>query len=380
MERPIKVRLHVLSPIHIGCDDVYEPTCFVIDELKKKLIEFDPLEFVKNLKNDERDKLNEIALSGNLLEIFKTIKRFYKFTIKGREVEVTDYLVNHYKKRILEAVTFDKNAVVNQFTILKTAYNPHTNMPYIPGSSVKGAIRTAFLNKQAKLKNITNFKGKSDELETLLLERSEGKMKIPTDPFRMVKVSDFKHAGDVKSKIIYAINRKKQKTDRKTLAEKKGVYQIFEVIQPGAIFEGIININTPLDLSDIKVTITADDLFTSLNKFYAPLLENEIKTLKDMGIFVPLINEINEKFNKQINKTAFIIRIGRHSGAEAITIEGNRRIKIMQGKNKEGQMQYEYKSSSTTIWLASESPKQESNAGLLPFGWAILEKVQENNV
>jgi len=380
MERPIKVRLHVLSPIHIGCDDVYEPTCFVIDEQKKKLIEFDPLEFVKNLKNDERDKLNKIASSGNLLEIFKTIKRFYKFTIKGREVEVTDYLVNHYKKRILEAVTFDKNAVVNQFTILKTAYNPHTNMPYIPGSSVKGAIRTAFLNKQAKLKNITNFKGKSDELETLLLERSEGKMKIPTDPFRMVKVSDFQPAGDVKSKIIYAINRKKQKTDRKTLAEKKGVCQIFEVIQPGAIFEGIININTPLDLSDIKVTITADDLFTSLNKFYAPLLENEIKTLKDMGIFVPLINEINEKFNKQINKTAFIIRIGRHSGAEAITIEGNRRIKIMQGKNKEGQMQYEYKSSSTTIWLASESPKQESNAGLLPFGWAILEKVQENNV
>ena len=114
MEKPIKIRLHVLSPIHIGCDDVYEPTSFVIDEQKKKLIEFDPLEFVKSLKPQESDEFSRTASGDNILAIFKAIKRLYKPTIKGREVEITDYLVSHYKK-ILGMGTFDKKAVINQF-------------------------------------------------------------------------------------------------------------------------------------------------------------------------------------------------------------------------------------------------------------------------
>ncbi len=370
MNKPIKVRLHVISPIHIGCDDVYEPISFVIDEQKKKLLEFDPLEFEMNLNQQELAELDKAISYENLLAIFKSIKRLYKPKIKSREVEITDYLVDHYRK-ILSMGTYNKNVIINQFTIHKTAYNPHTNQPYIPGSSLKGSMRTAYLNTLAKIKNIKNFNGKADDLESILLERQAGKLKMSTDPFRMVKVSDFLPIENVKTKILYAINRKKQNTDRTTLAERGGVYQIFEVLQPGSIFEGIVNINTPLDSSGIKLSITADDLMTSLNKFYVPILENEIKTLKDIDILVPLINEINSKFKGQINKTAFIISIGRHSGAEAMTIEGNRKIKIMQGKNKAPK----YLDHATTIWLASETPKPTNNNGLLPFGWAVLETV-----
>jgi len=32
---PYKVRLHIISPVHIGCDDVYEPTGFVVDKAAK---------------------------------------------------------------------------------------------------------------------------------------------------------------------------------------------------------------------------------------------------------------------------------------------------------------------------------------------------------
>jgi CRISPR-associated protein Csm5 len=367
MDKPLKIRLHVLSPIHIGCGDVYEPTSFVIDDQKKKLIEFDPLEFVKSLKPQELAEFSKTATGDNLLAVFKTIKRLYKPAIKGREVEITDYLVSHYKK-ILGMGTFEKNAVINQFTINKTAFNPQHNMPYIPGTSLKGALRTAYLNAVAKVKGISNFKGKSDELESCLLERQEGKLRMTTDPFRMVKVSDLLPVESAKTKIVYAINRKKQKSDRTTLAERGGVYQIFEVIQPGAVFDGIININAPLNSSGIRLPVTADDLMASLNKFYVPLLENEIKTLKGIDISVPLINEINGKFKGKINKTAFIVSIGRHSGAEAVTIEGNRLIKI-KGRGNE----FSYKDHATTIWLASETPKPANNNGLIPFGWAVLE-------
>ncbi|MBS4062060.1 MAG: type III-A CRISPR-associated RAMP protein Csm5, partial [Bacteroidetes bacterium] len=161
----LKIRLHVLSPIHIGCDDVYEPTSFVIDEQRKKLIEFDPIEFIKSLKPQEIADFSKTASGDNLLAIFKTIKRFYKPEVRGKEVDVTDYLVNHYKK-ILSMGTFEKNSVINQFTMNKTAYNLQNNSPYIPGSSLKGAMRTAYLNALAKVKRVSNFGGKADNLES----------------------------------------------------------------------------------------------------------------------------------------------------------------------------------------------------------------------
>lgn len=42
-------RLKVLSPVHIGCDEVYEPTGFAIDEEQKKLIAFEAASFLSRL-------------------------------------------------------------------------------------------------------------------------------------------------------------------------------------------------------------------------------------------------------------------------------------------------------------------------------------------
>lgn len=386
----LNIRLHVLSPIHIGCDDIYEPTSFVIDEKRKKLIEFDPIDFIKSLKPQEAAEFTKIASGDNLLAIFKAIKRFYKPEIKGREIEITDFLVDHYKK-ILSMGTFDKKAVINQFTISKTAYNQHNNMPYIPGSSLKGSLRTAYLTALAVNNNIKEYwkneldkkelkdsemvykligKRKiADKLETKLLNLKEGKDKMSSDPFRMVKVSDFLPVGDISTKIVYAVNKKKEKSDKTTLADRGGVYQIFEVIQPGTILEGTLNVNKPEKASGIILQITVDNLKSSLNKFYIPMLEAEIKTLEALGISVPLINSVNSKFKGQINRTAFIVRLGRHSGAEAVTIEGNRNIKIMQGKDKPPK----YLDNATTLWLASDEPRPKNNSNLIPFGWAVLE-------
>jgi CRISPR-associated protein Csm5 len=363
MDKALKIRLHVLSPIHIGCDDVYEPTSFVIDEQKKKLIEFDPLEFVKHLKPQEMAEFSKTAAGDNLLAIFKAIKRFYKPSIKGREVEITDYLVSHYKK-ILSMGTFDKNAVINQFTMHKTAFNPQNNMPYIPGSSLKGSLRTAYLSALANIKKITGSQN-AKTLETDLLNGN-----FATDPFRMVKVSDLLPVGNVKTKILYAINRKKQKSDKTTLAERGGVNPIFEVIQPGAVFEGIININKPINGAGISKPVTAEELLLSSHKFYAGNLKQEIIPLNDtLGIRHKAGISANEQFKDKFKRLAFLIRIGRHSGAEAVTIEGNRKIKIMQGRGETPK----FLDHATIFWLASDSPRPQNNNSLIPFGWAVLE-------
>jgi len=151
----------------------------------------------------------------------------------------------------------------------------------------------------------------------------------------------------------------------------RGPYQILEIIKEGTAFEGLLNIETPLANSDIKEPINQKALLESLNKFYYKQWQDDEKHLKSIKVntdrmfFAGIISKLKDTFGKSV----FLVRIGRHSGAESVTIEGNRDIKINQGKNNLPKSAEE----STTIWLASETFNPKNNEGLVPFGWVLLE-------
>lgn len=384
MEKPLKVRLHIVSPVHIGCDDVYEPTSFLIDEKKARLIEFDPIDFIKSLSLQDRQRFSDLCMQGNISSIVNIYKFISSKQVKGREVEIASGLLSHYKK-VRELPVSDERKIrneINQFTISKTAHNPHNNQPYIPGSSLKGSLRTAYLSQLAKEQNVADcwdkylpkselkteqdtyhFIGKrkiADRLEEDLL-----KGEFDKDPFRMVKPSDFLPVVDVKTKIVYVVNKKKERSRH----EAQGPFQIVEIIKEGAVFEGSINIQQPEKNAGIQKPIMAKEILKSINAFYMPIFNTENKITKEIGAGAVVGNKINEKFKDKLGNTTFLIRIGRHSGAEAVTIEDNRYIKIMQ---KRGQPP-KFLDYATTIWLASETREPTNNNGLVPFGWAVME-------
>ncbi len=372
MEKPFKIRFHIISPVHISCDDVYEPTSFVIDEKNRKLIVFDQIDFIKGLSPKDKERFVSICMQGNISSIITIYKFLSNREVKGREVEMAAGLLPDYK-RVRDLPTNDEKRIkreLNQFTISRTAYHPYDNLPYIPGSSVKGAIRTAWLTKIAKERGIKEWwkvskikEGRqSKELEEKLLNGS-----FDTDPFRMVKVSDFTAAGEAKTRIVYAVNKKK-KTSK---FEARGPFQILETIKEGSVFEGVINIEKPSDMSGIKEPIAVKELLKSINAFYISAANEEGKITTEIEAGSIVVSRINEKFKGKIGKDVFLIRIGRHSGAEAVTIEGNRQIKIMQGLGQPPK----FLDHATTIWLASETSKPTTNKGLIPFGWSVLEIV-----
>jgi len=345
------LKLHILSPVHIGCDDVYEPFSFVIDENKKKLIHFSPIEFMRYLSEEDKNEFSKICMSENILELYKFVKRKYKPNVGFKEIDVTEGIVTHYKK-VLEKNFFNKDEVINQFLINRTMYNVNNNIPYIPGSSIKGAIRTAYLSKLAEEKKIKNCRKKSFELERELLHGAFQK-----DPFRLIKISDFQPIGNIKTKIVYAINKKKKKSNY----ESKALYQILEIITPNSVFEGTITIfNAEKNSEIVKPISQLNDLLKIVNNFYSNLLEN------DLGL------EISEYMKPELKnnllKTTFILRIGKHSGAESVTIENNRNIKIQQGKNKKPI----FSNHSTTFWVVSETIKPLNNK-IVPLGLTLLE-------
>ena len=71
---------------------------------------------------------------------------------------------------------------------------------------------------------------------------------------------------------------------------------------------------------------------------------------------------------------AFLLRVGRHSGAESVTVSGARtgNIRIMEGKDPQtGKRHFSFADSPKTLWLAAETKDQRK--GLLPFGWLLVE-------
>jgi len=374
-----KLKLHILSPIHIGCDEVYEPTNFVIDAQNEKLIHFEPLEFIKNLSEVDKKEFSKICMSDDIPKIFRFVKEHYKKEVGGRRLDISQQLVKDYERVLSLQTSNFINEEINQFKIERIIYNPNNNLPYIPGSSIKGALRTAYLTKLAKEKNIKEYwnslkkeglksgrdnyyvaKKVAKKLENELLGGS-----FETDPFRLVKISDFIPANDVKTKIVYAINKKK-----KLSKYEKRPNQILETIVQGSIFEGTITVFKPITvfkngkrINIIEEPILLNDLLVASHNFYANILEKESNMLESIGI------STLSKIRNNISKTAFIIRIGKHSGAESVTIEGNRMIKIMQGKGKPPK----FLDNSTTIWLASKA-KSINSGDCIPLGWAILER------
>ena len=56
--------IKTLSPVHIGCDEVYEPTGFTVDEGAYQLVVFNPLGFVMGIEEDERQNFLKFVQKG----------------------------------------------------------------------------------------------------------------------------------------------------------------------------------------------------------------------------------------------------------------------------------------------------------------------------
>ncbi len=341
-------RLEVLSPLHIGCDEDYEPTNFVVDEQSSELINFNPLDFISRLNGDEKTEFCRICDQGtaaSLLEIFKFMQR-HADKVQGRKVQVGAGFLQHYTST-LQISGRDQRKVrneLNQFRIERTAFQPLTGISYIPGSAIKGALRTALLNLRKP-----NRKLPTRDLEKNIFDGGN----FSTDPMRLVKVSDFIAEREPENRIVYAVNKKKKPSK----FDFSAPYQILEIIKPGASFIGSVSIVSPDgERGEIpRNPVTMLELKDALRQFFLYEKEREIRELAVVGIAEGIIPAENEKL---------LLRVGRHSGAESLTIAGYRDIRIkLKGRDST------QKNHATTIWLTSDHKKPTSLASLQPFGW-----------
>lgn len=348
-----KVRLHTITPVYIGCGDEYDLTSFWVDGQKGELVEFMPEAFVSLLSDTEKNALGSIEL----LELARIINQKKP---KGIIKKICPQLVQKYF-----TVLCGQQKELNQFEIKKTAFTSLNNMPYIPGSSFKGALRTGYIASLCPKLSYKN--GKSCIDETGLLGGN-----FDRSPFSALKVSDFMTVVKDSSSpvsIVFA--------DRISKKERKGGFKhlsvtMLEIINPGTVFEGTISLmkknNIPANNIIPKPLPEICSILEYVDRYSFSLLEDE-----KIGIRNPSIEKIHGIKNS-FGKKAYLCRIGGHIGAESHTIQGCRKIKIRNPKNKHDIREY-----STMTVYASPQEKMLGNSGTT-LGWCILEIADGNEM
>ena len=352
-----------LTPIQVGNGNQIYPYNYVIkngfyyrielSEILEKFPDKIKEDFIRLLENNNMIKIRSF--------IFDNYEEEYGYLYKA---EVDKSFEELYYKKIYG--TTNKNEE-NQLTIEEFIGN-HSGK-FIPGSTIKGAIRGALLfseftrsinytlernennktipfklvnikkNDDAKKSNYKKFeKDESDKREAKLLglEKSEPKV----DPFKNIIVTDTKVDEDlIKIGEIKRISIKKDSTDM-----PMGSYEITKsnfsdneeknlsfsiIINDYDISEDTLNSllkpkknnNPDFCLIREKVNIYIEKLFKSLNSKAKRILELDkeffSKTKRDKEIFI--CQKLLERLSK-LNKNEALIRFGRGAGFNSTTL------------------------------------------------------------
>lgn len=396
-----------LSPIHVGTGECYEPTNYVIED--GVLHEFDAGAAMDALSASDRKTLLEIGNRRPNTEMIQAMQRFFyerRAPLMGHAIHripVLPGVASLYAKRVGQTASRESNnnKVINRLEIDRTSFNPVTRLPVLYGSSLKGAMRTALLNLVNKGKPAHERKGFHEfqgRLFQYFDEIARPRMSLELDPMRLVQLSDSAWQGEPgmpAAQVHLAVNRKKvevkdkQGNVRKSQAETKDLYHILECV-PGwryRVFSGQLNLQMADGLPEkdrkgnrqlpaAALRYSAARIADACNAFYRPILEAENQLLNERGYLDPAWYKsfrqlITAAQTRLEGGEAFLLRVGRHSGAESVTLNGVRSITIMEGKGPDGKNKSSKANAAKTLWLAADEKDQSTN--LLPFGWLLVE-------
>ncbi len=399
-----KLKLTTISPVHIGDGDMYDPTNYVIDE--GYLYYFDDAELVSVMHPSQQEALTRIVSQP---DSYQQLQLFYKREdIRALakkhalyKVPVSKDIEQNYNESLgrVRQTEGDGKAVFNALSINTTMKT--SDIPYIPASSFKGALKTAFYSVEAKnrsFKEVAEEWTKVDRKENRKVFKdykfkSDYFGQFESDPFSKIKISDF-FPKNPQMQIKWGVNKKKKEDTFDN--DNTGIR--YEFIAPGSEFAAEMTLMALLDkqiLDKINQNIgnnrkklnqpykqyIKEDIVKTANNFYLPKFEEEERWAKrksDGLISHNYFQRTIPYIEKAKQNQGFLIRVGRHSGAICMTLDNHRHILIPQmKKDKDGNplsQKEKYVASPFTYWLASDTDQVK---GAEFIGWVYCEFVDD---
>jgi len=319
-----QIKAEPLTAIHIGTGKTLSPLEYYIKENGNNTYElkrFKLEKIISTLPEKKRKTFNSLLDENDILKIRKFINNNISEECVVYHSPVSKSVYFAYRDKL--------NDMNNQLLIEEIYRDQRSFSPIIPGSSIKGAIRTAILSRLGE--SFQQLNGKFAEKDILGFKNAKD------DPFRALQVSDCIISGDNKEYISDFVNFKENRNNSMDFASmqmfneqirgkllKGDAIGSFEII----LNEGLFSISTPLNSWDpIKSSFSIADIMFACNYFYSRQLENEYNKFYRNSKYAELKDHVDliiEEFNSLKNNEC-IIRLGRFSQVESITIEKHRK-------------------------------------------------------
>jgi CRISPR-associated protein Csm5 len=307
-----KLKCEVLSPVHIGSGREIDPLDYVVEAGVLYKVSFE--KFVSSMDEPRRQQFESLIENGNLVSIRRYVSdNFKKGTDVVYSVLVSPQVDNLYKQKLSD---IQNQLIVNPF--IRTQGGA---LPFFPGSTIKGAIRTAVVSEyagQSSLPKPTTMK-EEYEFEGRVLGYRDGK----DDPFRAVKIRDALLKND--DFIVREVNNVTR--NRNGGLQSNEIQMICEVSHSqisgkGVVFETELSVDDDLiSTKFLNKALTFEKITDSCKRFYRDKLEKEhSKFYKNSE--VKFFSE--QLLNTPLDGGSFLLRMGRFSGVESVTIDNYR--------------------------------------------------------
>lgn len=310
-----KLSCEILSPIHIGSGDEIDPLKYVIKGKNLFKISFE--RFLAGINDAERLKLEELIDSGDLL----LLREYVSEHIDAQRQSLYSVAVNPH---VIKIYLTKKGDIQNQLLISPFIRTEGETKPLVPGSSIKGAIRTAVISELAKKKDLPAPKNTKEEYE--FESKVLGYKDAKNDPFRGVKIRDKCLEND--ATIIREIQNV-SKTNGKTL-KANNIQMICEVTHSD-ITGKFVGYQTEIIFDEelfstafLGTRLNREQIVKSCNEFYRNKMEEEHQKFYENSEAEGVSRQL---LDTSFDKNSFLLRIGRFSGVESVTLDRYRNPK-----------------------------------------------------
>ena len=353
-----KVRLAVLSPLAVTTGDCYTDIDFTVKN--ENFLFIGAKNLIKLLtKKGQTGRVYQLLNRTDVRSVQELRKLVNTVATEEEAVYLLpadDDFVEAYRKSLTDLNKSLKT--LNQLRVRKIYRNPLSSSVYIPGSTLKGSVRTAIINslisnKEELLKKVKEalerkISDAKEELEaTLLCEAGSEKRKLfkaksSRDFMRFIKISDLR---EVESEVRVGVSYNFKP------GEEERVPVNLEYINSG-IFEGEIVIYPDYlksILQGCKLELSFEKIVKYLRRHYHRVYNTERRRF---GKDVKLPEDYLE------SKTKAIVKLGFHAGALSKTVADDSIRRVRAHPRKGG-----FKPQPETTWVINGKP----------MGWALLE-------
>ncbi|MGB9687057.1 MAG: type III-A CRISPR-associated RAMP protein Csm5 [Rectinema subterraneum] len=347
--------LRPLTAVHVGTGDVVTPLEYSVLPSTgggRLYAVFSPEKVVESLPEEEKRQFSQFCASNNLVRLRKYLSEKVRMPAVLYACKVSKEFESEFDRR--------KDDINNALEV-EVMYRNGKQAPVIPGSSIKGAIRTALLDKRASMMNRALLEEAAHEASRTKFDRKFQSRAMlfsapNDDPLRALAIGDCTFAPKgtqlVSAMIMYHLSPNYDdpfsnkaaifaEVLKGELIDGSPTEASCDFIIHDELFSAIIPPNTrALEKRKgqklYQKPIGLEEILEACDTFYNRAFDSEYNRLiKSSNEVVKMgADALADRIDSIQERGEHLIRIGRWSHVESVTVEGYRRPKSDKGYGK----------------------------------------------